>query len=407
MSTANLELHELKKKIKALKGKRAVDGHSTTLVTLIIPSGTSVHEMRDLVSQELATAENIQSKQTRKHVQSALQSILRRLKKYRRFPENGLIIYCGITQEGSLELHEVVPPRQIQRKRYLCDSHFHTELLEELVKRKRQYGVILIERDNATFGMLEGSQARILKDLTGYVPSKHGKGGQSQQRFERLIEERYERFLKRVARIAKEIFTRKEIEGIILGGPAYAKEDLEDYLPKILKNKIIGKVKTQYLGMAGLREALNKGSKFIRDSRYAKEKEVMDRVMDLAGKASERLTFGFDEAFEALRNGRVETLVLSEELSGRVFKGKCGKSTRPHFVFDRERRSETEIKDLIKRKCHQYDDSVKVEQVSDDPIGFLLEKAKNYGTEVKLISRDGEPGEMLSRFDGIVGTLRY
>lgn len=405
MSSTSVERHKVKKKIENLKGKRAVDGHSTTLVTLIIPQGASVHEIRDLIGKERATAENIKSKQTRKHVKSALQSIHRRLKKYRDFPDKGLVIFCGVTQDRSLELHEIVPPRPIKRKRYLCDSTFHTEVLEEMVKRKRKYGVILVERDRATFGIVRGSQPEVLKDLQGYVPSKHGKGGQSQARFERLIEERYNKFLNKVATVAEEIFDRKEIEGILLGGPAYAKDELENYLSTSIKEELIGKVKTQYLGLSGLREALHKGSKYIQESRYVKEKEVMDHVMDLVGQGSNRLTFGFDETFNALRNGRVETLIVKETLPGQIFKGKSKEKARPEVILDREEKSRETIKEILEKK-HQNGE-LEIEHVSDDPLGFLIENAKEYGTEVKLISENGEPGEMLSRFNGIVGILRY
>lgn len=400
-----MERHEIKKKIENLKGKRAVDGHSTTLVTLIIPQGASIREIRDLIARERATAENIKSKQTRKHVKSALQSIHRRLKKYRDFPENGLVIFCGVTQDRSLELHEIIPPRPIKRKRYLCDSSFHTEVLEEMVKRKRKYGVILVERDRATFGMVRGSQPEVLKDLQGYVPSKHGKGGQSQARFERLIEERYNKFLKKVSTVAEEIFERKEIEGILLGGPAYAKDELENHLSKSIKELIIGKVKTQYLGLSGLREALHKGSKYIQESRYVKEKEVMDHVMELAGQGSNLLTFGFDETFDALRNGRVETLIVKETLHGQIFKAQFEGKARPEVILDREEKNRETIRATLEKK-HQNGE-FEVEHVSNDPLGFLIEKAEDYGSEVRLISENGEPGEMLSRFNGIVGILRY
>lgn len=406
MASTSIEKHKIKKKIEELKEKRAVDGHSTTLVTLIIPSDASIRDIRNLISQEIATAQNIKSKKTRKHVKSALQSIHRRLKKYREFPENGLIIYCGITQDRSMKLEEVVPPRPIQRKRYLCDSRFHTELLEEMIKRKRKYGVILIERDRATFGMLIGSKPRILKEISGYVPSKHGKGGQSQQRFERLIEERYKKFLKKTAEMAREIFSRREVEGILIGGPAYAHQELQNYLSKSVKEQVIGTVRTQYLGTAGLREALNKGAKLIKNSRYAKEKKIMDRVMELASTASNRLSFGFDETFKTLRNGRVETLVVKESLTGRIWKAECGKTARPEILCDKDKRNKDTIRDIIREECPS-DEPLKVEKVSDDPVGFLIEKAKDFGTEVKLISEEGEPSDMLSQFDGIVGILRY
>lgn len=402
-----MERHKIRKEIENLKKKRAYDGHSTTLVTLIIPAGSSVNDIKDLVAQERSTAENIKSKKTRKHVKSALQSIHRRLKKYREFPENGLIIYCGITQDGSMDFHEIVPPRPIQRKRYLCDSHFHTGILEKMVERKRKYGVILVERDNATLGLLIGSKPEVLKDVKGYVPSKHGKGGQSQARFERLIEEQYNKFLKKVAGLSEEIFSRKDIEGILLAGPAYAKDELESYLSKSVKKKVIGKVKTQYMGKAGLRETLNKGSELIKQSRYAKEKKIMDRVMDLAGRGSKRLTFGFDESFTALQNGRVETLIVSEGLEGRIWKGQSDSKSRPKILIDRKDKSREAIRKVIQRKIQGKDGKIKIEKVSEDPIEYLLENAKKYDTEVKLISKVGEPNKILSRFNGIVGILRY
>ncbi len=64
--------------------------------------------------------------------------------------------------------------------------------------------------------------------IPSQVPSKHGRGGQSAQRFERLIEEAAHSFFKKVSERASNYWLRnlENLKGIIVGGPGATKDSV-------------------------------------------------------------------------------------------------------------------------------------------------------------------------------------
>ncbi len=402
---------QLKKLVQELDKKTAVDGHSTTLVTVIIPPSTPISEISELIRQEISTAARIKSRTTRKHVQTALSSIQSRLRYWHKVPKNGLIIYAGITQEGKLEYYEVVPPKPVKIKKYLCDAKFDTSVLKEMLQEKDKYGIILLERDEATIGLLDGTHVEVIKELTGYVPSKHSKGGQSARRFERLIEIAYHDFLKKVGEEANKIFLQMDIKGLIVGGPGFAKEEFIDgnYLDYRLREKIIGIVTTQYLSEEGLREALEEAKELIRDSRYAKEREIYEELMSLSIRSPELVAYGFREVNNALDQGKVDKLVIVEDLKGKIIRIYCKNvDIDPIETMVTSDIEINKMKERAKKICSKYQSEPVIEVVSEDVVDYLFEKAKKTGAKVEFISPEGEIHDMFrSAFKGIAAILRY
>ncbi len=402
---------QLKKLVQELEKKTAIDGHSTTLVTVIIPPNTPISEIAELIRQEISTAARIKSRTTRKHVQTALSSIQSRLKYWHKVPENGLIIYAGITQEGKLEYYEIVPPKPVKIKKYLCDAKFDTSVIKEMLQEKDKYGIILLERDEATIGLLDGTHVEVIKELTGYVPAKHSKGGQSARRFERLIEIAYHDFLKKVGEEANKIFLQMDIKGIIIGGPGFAKEDFLEcnYLDYRLREKIIGTVTTQYLSEEGLREALEEAKELIKGSRYAREREIYDELMSLSIRSPELVAYGFREVNKALDLGKVDTLIVIEDLKGKIIRIRCKNAdVEPIEVMVTTDIEIQKMEERAKKICLKYQSEPIVEMISENVVDYLFEKAKRIGAKVEFISSEGEIHDMFkSAFKGIAAILRY
>jgi len=406
-----LEKHTLKRLIEELDEKTAVDGHSTTLVTLIIPPGTPVSDITELIRQELSTASRIKSRTTRKSVLAALSSIQNRLKYWRQIPENGLIIYCGIVQDGRMEYHEIIPPKPVTIKKYLCDSRFDTSVLKEMLGEEEKYGIILVEREGATFGVLDGTRLYVIKELRSYIPPKHRKGGQSARRFERLIEIAYQDFIKKVANEANKVFLDMDIKGLIIGGPGFAKDALaaSDELDYRLRNKIIGKVSTQYLSEEGLREAVEEARELIKESRYSKEKELLDKLMGLLARNPEMLAIGFNEVNRALYEGKVETLILSEDLRGEIIKITCdGCDMDPIEMYVADEFEKNKAEERAQKICSACGGMPNIEQVHKDITEYLIRRARSISARVEFISSGGEIGAIfMNTFKGIVAILRY
>ena len=89
-----------------------------------------------------------------------------------------------------------------------------------MLLEKKVYGLIVIDRSEATLGFLRGKKITVIRNFASLVPSKHRMGGQSAQRFERLIEISANEFYKKTADIATESLLPLEgLQGILIGGP--------------------------------------------------------------------------------------------------------------------------------------------------------------------------------------------
>jgi len=412
MSTWNIDDRVTRRKIARitaeLKSKTSYDGHSTTLVTIWIPTGTPASEISELINKELATAARIKSRTTRKHVQAALRSISSKFKAWSQIPDNGLLIFCGWTQQSQdLEYWEIIPPLPVRKKLYMCDSIFHVEVLEEMLRTHYIYGIIIVERGESTIGILQGSNIKVLKKIETYVHSKHGKGGQSQRRFERQIESAYEYHLKRTADTANKLLLPllDRLKGIIIAGPAFAKEDFRDMnlLDYRLRKKILGLVSCQYQGYEGLREAVNNALKLIKESEYAQNKMAIDELMEKMNISPEQVSSGLNETIKALINGRLQKIYVAEDLEGILVKISCGKIERYMIVSDVKM-----AEDEARKICTRIGEDPAYEIVSESFIDFVLEYSDIMKTTPIIISTESKEAisQLKSAFGGIAGLLR-
>ncbi|NOZ81782.1 MAG: peptide chain release factor 1, partial [Candidatus Micrarchaeota archaeon] len=210
---------KLKKLVNELSKIR---GRHTELISLYVPAGFPLTEIMDLISQEISLTQNVKSKTVRKNVTDALTKIHQYLKLHKQTPKNGLVIFCGNVseQEGKtdIRLWALEPPEPINVKIYWCDQKFELAPLEEQLKEKDVYGLLVLDTKEATVGLLSGKRIKVLKHMTSLVPGKFRKGGQSAQRFQRVREGLINDWFKEVASVAKSCFP-DDIKGIILGGP--------------------------------------------------------------------------------------------------------------------------------------------------------------------------------------------
>ena len=231
MEISDKKKQELEELVELLKGIR---GRHTELVTIYIPSGFNKDLITRQVEYEAGTAENIKSKSTRTAVLTALERINRELKNYKVTPPNGLILFCGNISEKEgvqdVQIWAYEPPRPLNVRLYRCDQIFITEPLEQLLEIEEVYALLVIDRQQATLGLLEGKQIKTLRVLTSGVPGKVRAGGQSSQRFHRITEGLAKEFFRRVAEAMKEIyFEMPKLKGILVGGPIPTKEEFLEF----------------------------------------------------------------------------------------------------------------------------------------------------------------------------------
>lgn len=282
------------------------EGEGTELVSVYIPPETMIATMLDRLQGEMADAENIQSKQTRKRVQGAIDSVMRTLSRYKRTPENGLVVFAGYTGEEIETFVYDDLPRPIESKRYVCDDTFYTEDLEELYLPDTEYGLVTISRDRASIGSYRGRVIH-LTDVNSHVMGKSKAGGQSAARFERVREKQKENHYKRVANVVTEHFDR-ETE-VVLGGTNVAVSEFRERIP----NPILGTFSVEYAGHEKSLDTLaDQASDLIEEEESREAREAMERFLE--GLANGNVTYGAESVVRAIELGAVQTLILGEKI---------------------------------------------------------------------------------------------
>ena len=403
--------YDLKRQLEEL---RACKGRHTELISLYIPPTKQISDVTSYLKNELSESQNIKSKQTKKNVLSAIESILSRLKNFKKLPENGLVFFVGhksvVADQTQMVAYVIEPPMEIQTFLYRCDSDFFLEPIENMLTEKEIYGLFLIDRRECTVGILRGNRVELLKYMTSQVPGKHGKGGQSQRRFERLTEIAAHEWFQKCGEKASEILLNEPgIKGVFVGGPGPTKRYFvdEEYLHYEIQNKIVDQFDTGYTDEYGLRELVAAASETMTDLKIAKEKKVMKRFLKEISKGDESLSlYGEDYIRKALQMGAVDTLLMAEDL--RKYRitlscPTCNASMMKTVQADELDDSFEAPECAVCKTPTQMEITEKIDLIDE-----LSELAENTGAEVFLISQNSEEGDSLvSAFSGIAAITRY
>jgi peptide chain release factor subunit 1 len=409
----SLELFRLKKILNTLASK---EGRGTELISLYVPPGKQISEVMNMLRDEYGTASNIKSTTTRKNVQDAIVKVQQRLKLFKETPENGLVIFCGaVPQNGAgsekIETYVITPPEPIHVYLYRCDSRFHTEHLQELLREKETYGILLIDASSATLATLQGRRLEIIRELTSGVPGKTRAGGQSARRFERLREMRLQEYFRRVGEHANETFlTIENLKGLIIAGPGPTKYDFEkgDYLNYMLKEKVIDVIDTAYVDEQGVKEVVDKAPEIMRKVRYIEEKQVMQQFLYEVGHDTGMATYGEEDVRRALEAGAVRTLLLSEGLDIIRVKVKCNACGYEEQQTIKSQMLISFEQNLYGKPCPKCKSPALAVAETQELIENFAQLAEYTNTEVEMISGETEEGQMLKNsFGGIAAILRF
>ena len=348
---------------KFIKDLSTIRGRHTELVSVYIPAGYDIIKIIQHLSQEQGTASNIKDKTTRTHVIDSLEKMIRHLRLFKQTPPNGLVVFSGnISKKESqtdIQVFSIEPPQSLKLRMYRCDQTFVLEPLEEMLEDTTTYGLIVIDRREADIGLLKGTSIKTLSHSTSDVPGKTRAGGQSAKRFESLRKLSAIDFYKRISdKSNKEFLQKKELKGILLGGPGLTKEEFLEYLNTELKNKVMAIKDLSYTGDFGLKELVEKSKDVLVKEEIIEEKEIVNRFLKLLATATEKVAYGIAEVKKALEIGAVEILLISESLE-------------------------------------------------DVLIESLEESTSQTGAELRMISTDTTEGKQLKDLGGVAAILRF
>ena len=404
---SSAEMAVFKKKMKMLDKFK---GKNTELITLYIPEGTDRSSVMNQLTEELSQSSNIKSPQTRKNVQGALRKITTFLKKINfSIPRNGLVVFAGNISEvdgrSDIRLFTINPVKDLKVKLYWCDSTFHLIHLKDMIAPNEYYGLIAIDKSEATIAQLFGKKYEILYHTASTVPGKTRAGGQSSQRFERLREEAAQDFFKKISEKVNTYFLPygDKMKGLIIGGPGVTKRYFinKDMIHHELQKKIIGTIDISYTDESGIREIVQRSGDILKDTDMMKERVILEDFLGEIAKDG-LATYGQAEVEKALEDGKVEKLLISEEIEWIVIEKLCGHCNKTEIEIFKD----PDDYDPLKAKCSCGGDVEIMEEV--DYLDYMVEKAKSTGAEVSVISTEtGEGKQFLDGFGGIAAILRY
>lgn len=309
---------ELETLVEELEGYR---GRHTELITVLIPAGATLTQTTKQLEDEKGTATNIKSTATRKNVINALERAVRKLKEITKTPKNGLALFSGnvTLADGreSLEVWAIEPPKKLKIKIYRCDQTFVVEPLKEMLETDEVYGLLIIERNEATIGLLDGKHIKLLQRMTSGIPGKTRAGGQSAQRFARIRESAAKEFFKRVAEaIKKHFWDNKKLKGILVGGPIPTKEEFleQGQLVTALKEKVIAVKDIGGTEMHGLQELVERCQDVLADQVITKQRLILDLFFEKLAKEPNKVSYGEAEVEDRLNGGAVDKLIISKSL---------------------------------------------------------------------------------------------
>jgi len=409
----DVELASRRLRLKmALEDLREMKGFGTELVSIIIPPERQVSDARQLLQNEHGQAANIKSKGTRKNVQGAIDSALSSLSKIKNAGENGIALFVGSIIVGNnrnrmINVLVENPPQPLLSFRYRCDSTFELTQLEDMLIDRKSYGLFVIDRSEAAFGIATGKRIHVQEHLVSNIMGKHRQGGQSAQRFERLIEEAAHKFFKRASEHACDYWlpNLENLQAIIVGGPGATKDFVvkNDYFHHEIV-KIIAKTTFDvgYSNESGIRELVGNAGQMMGEIELDAERKVMDVFLSELIKTHPKATYGEQMVKQALDQGAVQKLLISEALRKNTITLQCGGCRHEWKITIGRMEAMPNCP-----SCDVSGDKAKeLENVS--LIDELSVMAVKSNTELVYISVDTEEGsQLMLGFGGLAAILRY
>ncbi|MCI4326875.1 MAG: peptide chain release factor aRF-1 [Thermoplasmata archaeon] len=411
--SADLQLarYSFRRKIDEIAAAR---GRATELISLYVSPGKQISDVMGYLRNEYAQSSNIKSRTTRKNVMWAIESLMGRVRQYKEPPANGVAFFVGNKAVGADKSETVTfivePPEPLNTYLYRCDSNFFLDPLLAMVHEPDIWGLIVMDRAEVTIGQLKGKRIEVLRNRQSQVPSKHGRGGQSAHRFERMIEHAAHEFFVRCGEMSNELFLPKkdELKGILLGGPGATKEYFykETYLHYELQQKVVQPLfDVGYTDEYGLRELVEKATQTLHGLELTEEKRLIQKLLSEIRRAEAGLAaYGEKDVEAALAVGAVQTLLVSEGMRKKRVEFRCGQC---QTTFSKSL-ADDDVDKPTTEPCPNCGGGPVTKVNTEDAVERMFRRAAESGADVRMISSESEEGEMLAKaFAGVAAILRY
>jgi peptide chain release factor subunit 1 len=262
------------------------------------------------------------------------------------------------------------------------------KVLAALLDNYGGYGVVLVDKQGARLFSFHMGELREQEGVLGETVkrAKHGGGASSVPGRRgsgvttRAVDEVVDRNMKEAAEFAVHFFEDNHVRRVLVGGTDENAKLFCTLLPKSWQSLIVG---TFPMSMtASHNEVRARALELGMQVEVEREKRLVDRLITQAAKNNNAVV-GLEETLNAVNQGRVQTLLISEGYRKNAFRCKSNGllTTKPDEV------------------CSGDDDMEKVYDVVD----LVVNQVMRAGGEVEVILSTGE----LDRAGSIGAILRY
>lgn len=131
----------------------------------------------------------------------------------------------------------IVPKTKILQRYYRCDKRFHTDILSLTEKVRSLFGLVWCTGDDVDlYEFYDNFETKKVESCTAHLKNSHKKGGQSQKRFERLIDNQREDYFGHIADVMETTWSQNElIQRVFIVGNSVRTKELWKRLSRTLQ----------------------------------------------------------------------------------------------------------------------------------------------------------------------------
>ncbi len=230
------------------------------------------------------------------------------------------IAFCDVS-EGFFYEEEV--PLRFANAVFYHETPYIRPLIEAVDECER-YAICLLDSEKARLFILSLGQIEEMHDTINIAPVKHRKGvGSDQMRSQTVFQRRAETwtnwFLKDASTRLYELMEEKKAQYIILMGPSEVTSELFRFLPKVLQEKVVARLRMSV--KAKPEEVLEVAMPVVEERERSAEMRVVTDLATTAQKvslATERAVLGINPVLDMVNQGRAYLLVYP---SGIIMRG--------------------------------------------------------------------------------------
>ncbi len=182
--------------------------------------------------------------------------------------------------------------------------------LVHLLSSHERYSIILVSREQARFFSFQMGKLEELGGVSGTIPGKHKQGGWAQARYQRHIDELAAQQLKNAAENFAKLWDKEKFSYVIIGGTEENVKTFTDFLPGPIQEAIATTFTTDI--MVPIPELEEEVVNLIEGFEKSRNEELVRQILTEAAKGR-KATSGLDDTLNAIREGRVNILLLDPE----------------------------------------------------------------------------------------------